>query len=689
MRLGFKFTATMIALSLAVVGAVGFSLLRQASGYVNRLSHDRAMATAREYAEMFGHYFAAYWHTAQTTARLFEQYAAIPEAARRPFINRTLEGILESNPDIFGIWTIWEPDALDGGDAMHLALGTEGTNSAGRFAPYLYRSGGQTRLRAIDGAGGAWQGGHYQAAMGGAPGAVRDPFFVSGAEGQTLAASITATIHSGGRVAGVVGIDFDTGKIQERALSLFPFDNGVTKVFSNNGTIVGQHLYPERIGTNILETELDMGGPYMGELANAVRFGEELYYTHFHPAFQAQMNMYITPIPIGGTATPWSLALVIPRRNITAPVRGLEITALVISIIVIALVIPLAILLSRSLTKPILSVANTLRDISEGEGDLTHTIKESGRDEVGSLAHYFNMTLQKLRRDFSLFSQNASKVSVVVYDLSSMGKEIAATANQQSASVAEILSTMESNKNLSQQVASKTGEVAELAEQTEVLSKRGADLHGANESMMADIWKQNSKVTDEIKNLASVLSRICESVQTIDSIADRTKIIAFNAALEASSAGEAGQRFAVVASEIRRFADNVVESVAEIKARIAELQSASGTLVSEADIGSQAIESGYNRMIEQKEVFANIVDTSQNVAIRSQQISNLSHQQELASSQVFKVLQEISAGVKQFVNATSSAASTADNLSGVAHELKETLARYQTGDKGSEANGGK
>jgi len=288
-----------------------------------------------------------------------------------------------------------------------------------------------------------------------------------------------------------------------------------------------------------------------------------------------------------------------------------------------------------------------------------------------------------LQSNFSIFSQNASKVSNAVYDLSSSAKEITTTANEQSTSVAEIVSSMENNKGLSGQIAIKTTEVAELAAQTENLSQHGANLHDANEQMMADVRKQNSKVVDEIRNLTDVLSRINESVQFIDNIADRTKIIAFNAALEASSAGEAGQRFSVVASEIRRFAVNVVESVSEIKERISELRDASESLISEADIGSNVIDSGYNRMVEQKEVFENIVDVSQNVAVRSQQISNLSKQQDLASGQIFTALKEISAGVNQFVVATGSTSVAADNLKGIAHELRETLARYQAIDRGN------
>jgi methyl-accepting chemotaxis protein len=239
---------------------------------------------------------------------------------------------------------------------------------------------------------------------------------------------------------------------------------------------------------------------------------------------------------------------------------------------------------------------------------------------------------------------------------------------------------MEDNKNLSRQAIIKTEEVAEMMEQTQKLSRRGAELRDINQDMMQDIRDQNAKIIEEIMNLADMLNRIGETIGIIDSIADQTKLIAFNASLEASSSGENGARFAVVAGEIRRFADSVAESTGEIKEKIEELQNASRALIDEADQGSQQIAYGYDRMVEQKTVFENIVEVSENVATRSRQISNLSKQQELASSQIFQALTEISTGVKQFVTATSSTSKTADNLNVLSIELQKTVNEYRTGE---------
>ncbi|MDR1306103.1 MAG: methyl-accepting chemotaxis protein [Treponema sp.] len=320
------------------------------------------------------------------------------------------------------------------------------------------------------------------------------------------------------------------------------------------------------------------------------------------------------------------------------------------------------------------------------ENDLSVTLTGETRDEFGELMTAFDSFLGKLRTAFDSFNENAAMVSSAVFELSSSAREISTTASEQSASVAEILSTMEGNKNLSAQGAAKTQEVAELAARTGELSRRGAELRDTNQEMMGLIQNEHGKIIEEINGLADILARINESIAIIDAIADQTKLIAFNASLEAAAsvdlnaegAGDSA-RFSVVAAEIRRFADNVVDSTTEIKEQIQELRQASQSLTGEANNGMLQIDQGYDRVVKQKEVFEQIVDVSRNVALRSQQISNVSKQQEYATSQIFIALKEISAGVNQFVTATASTSKIADNLNLMSVELQKILAEYRTG----------
>jgi len=386
MKIGFKLTIAMAGISFLVMGSVGIIMLTQARSNIVGSFYAEAMATTKEYAELFGGIFASKWHVAQTTARMLEQYGSMAADSRRPFINRSLEGIVAGNPDVLGVWTMWELDALEGSDVLR--LGTEGAGAGGRFAPYWYRADGEIRMRVLDEF--SLPGLHYPVARISVPGAIRDPSFVYVAGERLLVASITATVHSGPRVVGVVGVDFTMERIQEMALSLFPFGDGITKVFSNNGTVVGHHLYPQNIGASIFDTERDMGGPYIFQLGRAVNMGEELSFMHFHPGFRAWMNMFITPIQIGTTVTPWSVALAIPRATVMAAVRTMGLTALVMGLVLFALIIPAAVFLSRSLTKPVLTVMDAFQDVAAMKDSLKIGIFFMDKDYViqGNYSQY-------------------------------------------------------------------------------------------------------------------------------------------------------------------------------------------------------------------------------------------------------------------------------------------------------------
>jgi methyl-accepting chemotaxis protein len=349
---------------------------------------------------------------------------------------------------------------------------------------------------------------------------------------------------------------------------------------------------------------------------------------------------------------------------------------------IIAVILAFAIILLSMLD--INKSVQTLKSLFKGleNHDLSITLTVNSGDEFGELIIAFNAFQEELRNIFNSFRHSSNIITISVYNLSTSAEEISTTAHEQSASIAEIVGTVEGNKNLSEQMSRKTEDVARLAEQTQQLSQKGAELRDANQEMIQNIRDQNVKIISDIKKLSDKITEISEAIKIIDSIADQTKMIAFNASLEASSSGKSGARFAVVASEIRRFADSVVDSTRGIKLKIGDMQKASQLLIVEANNGSKQIDTGYEQMSKQKAVFENIVETSQNVAIHSQQISNLSKQQEYASAQIFKTLKEISAGIRQFVTATTATSKATENLNEMSNTLMKAIGKYYTGKKG-------
>jgi methyl-accepting chemotaxis protein len=478
----------------------------------------------------------------------------------------------------------------------------------------------------------------------------------------------------------------DPGKITLMMLPMenrLQFNNDRTLVISDMAGIVSNLKGVLASGkdeeeSRVFKTGLDEYETAVGRLTE--QFGSSARMNNPNPVTVADLAGSIAGVnDLGGKL--WILLLDeldgIIKENISVSQWRLT-RYLIFALLAVFLAFGVVILSTLDINKSVKSLNTLFKGLDEN--DLTLTLEVTSADEFGDLMKAFNGFLDILRTTFASFKQSAQMMASSVFDLSSSSKEITATANDQSASVSEIVSTMEGSKNLSEQIAAKTVEVANLAIQTQELSQKGAELRDANQSMMEEIREQNLKIISEIRNLTDMIGRINEAIRIIDGIADQTKLIAFNASLEASSSGESGARFAVVASEIRRFADNVVESTKEIKQKIEEVQSASQILITEANNGSKQIDLGYERMSEQKAVFEHIVENSQNVATRSLQISNLSKQQEHASSQIFTTLKEISAGVKQFVIATSSTSKIADNLNGMSGELKETVNKYRTKD---------
>ncbi|MCL2719825.1 MAG: methyl-accepting chemotaxis protein [Treponema sp.] len=485
--------------------------------------------------------------------------------------------------------------------------------------------------------------------------------FLDAKTGETII-SISRVVFDGqGRDIGVIAVDMLVTKLNEEINRTLVFPEQQIFLLNNKGLYI----------TNPNQQKIMLDN-FFAEKNIEQYYERVLLYDTLH--FQeSNYNFFAATVPYAN----WQLVSMTPDSAIYAEPNNILWNIILLFVLIFAVSIGISIIFTYfMLNRPLKDILKIFKQLNNN--DLNVQLNAVSNDEMGDLMNAMNVFLTRLKSTFNAFNSNTSMVSSAVLELSTSAIEITTTANEQSASVAEIISTMENNKNLTAQASEKTEEVASLAAQTQELSRRGADLRDVNEDMMLDIRNQNAKIIDIIRNLTDMLSRIDESILLIDTIADHTKLIAFNATLEASSSGEAGSRFSVVASEIRRFADNVVASASEIKEKISELQEASKTLLTEANSGTQAIDTGYNRMVEQKEVFESIVDVSQNVAIRSQQISSLSKQQEYASAQVFTALKEISTGVNQFVSATNMTSAAVDKLNNMSLELKETLMKYTT-----------
>lgn len=268
-----------------------------------------------------------------------------------------------------------------------------------------------------------------------------------------------------------------------------------------------------------------------------------------------------------------------------------------------------------------------------------------------------------------------------------MAHSMAASVQEMSSSVTEITSTMEELSASSTQIAEHSGLVADIANQTWEKSKEGSESMRAVISRMDDIRADNQVNLGEIVALGTKSRQISKVMEIINTIADQTKLIAFNAALEASSAGDAGKRFSVVAGEIRRLADNVTNSTGDIETKVQEIQDSISRLVITSEKGGSVITAGLEASTHTARNLDALVDAASQSRNAARQISISTQQQKIASDQVVIALREIVTASAQTAKAIESVSRISNDMSSMSLELSKLIQhfRLKAPDRGASA----
>ncbi len=272
--------------------------------------------------------------------------------------------------------------------------------------------------------------------------------------------------------------------------------------------------------------------------------------------------------------------------------------------------------------------------------------------------------------------ETASGLLDSVQDLTVSSQEISSTSNQQAAAVKEIVSTMEDSDQLARSIASKIEHVTEMTKSTKQVVNNGVTILQDSLSKMQEIQGANTKTISEMKALGNKIESIWDIVNMINGVADQTKIIAFNAELEASSAGEAGKNFQIVASEIRRLADSTVASTNEIKSKIDEIQQSSDNLVTTSEGETLKITEGWDLSKNLEKLFGEIRQSAEITDQSADQIALSINQQVSAFEQILQTLKQISEGIDSFVISTKSTTGAAEKLKEMANNLQSGIEEY-------------
>ncbi len=373
------------------------------------------------------------------------------------------------------------------------------------------------------------------------------------------------------------------------------------------------------------------------------------------------------------------LALEVNKGTILAPVyQSLRVNILITLLSLLMAIVVMAFLINSLVIRPIKSTIVMFRKI--GEGDLTSVLDAkilARTDEIGGLATAAQEMQAKLHILTSAVRSNAGAVQNGAHEISGAVDEQAASSMQMSASVAEITSTMEELSASSTQIAEHSKSVVGIANQTWENSKKGAQAMNVLLGKMEAIQSDNQVSLLEIVELGSKSKEISKVMSIINVLADQTKLIAFNAALEASSAGESGKRFGVVAAEIRRLADSVTDSTSEIETKINQIQDSISRLVITSEKRAGGIADGMDSTTVASGLLGELVGAASQTSSAAQQISLSTQQQHTASNQVVIALREIVAATQHTAKSLQRIAAIGHEMTGSAQELNNQVEEFK------------
>jgi methyl-accepting chemotaxis protein len=335
-------------------------------------------------------------------------------------------------------------------------------------------------------------------------------------------------------------------------------------------------------------------------------------------------------------------------------------------------------LVARMSLDPLSAIVDSVQ--AACQGDIGHKVEVKTKDEIGTLGESYNQMLDLIVYLIRQTQESSKRLAGSANDILSATEQQASGSAEQAASISETTATMEELASTYRQIAENADHVVAMAEGSLTSAENGQHAVANSLSAMEEIKSRTQASANKILALGERSQQIGQVLAIINGIADQTKILALTAAIEAARAGEAGKGFSVVAVEIRKLAESVVDSTAEISSIMTEIQSSANDLVLSTEQELRQVQSGVDLAHTTGESLDKILEVVEQTTIAAKEISAATQQQKSATDQVVKAMREVAAVAQQTAAGSRQVASAAEALSGMARESSQVGSAFQIVD---------
>ena len=599
--------------------------------------------------------------------------------------------LLHQNAALQALGAFFELNAFDGNDAAFADNGFY--KSDGRFVPYVERSDSGFTVRIMhefyDSSSTEW----YDRPMQARAAIMISPFKF----GDKIITTFAVPIIHNDKVVGVINADIDVTALQTK-LENIPgtIRENFKLLCSGDGTIVANGIDASKILKNQFEIN-----PEFKTHFEAIARKETAEQTALSHTSGLMSKFILVPVDVAGVAENWAFISITAISVFTADAkRALILTVAQYVFILLTVVVLLYVLIKRRVSKPLQFTSNALKNIAQGEGDLTVRLPVNGNDEIAELSEYFNQTIAKIGASIRHVGENANTMEEIGNELASNMTETASAVNEISANI----------DGVKQQAMTQAASVTETAATVEEIVRTIKQLNNSIETQAASVAQSSSSVEEMVANIASIgqtlgktdevirslttatgdgkatlvtsntvtqkiaeeSGSLMEASSVIQHIASQTNLLAMNAAIEAAHAGEAGKGFAVVADEIRKLAE---ESSVQGKTITATLKMLSGEIET-LSASSKTVEEKFNAIFTLAE---QVKDMSNRLTEAMQEQENGSKEVLIAIKSINTVTTEVQAGAEEMLKGGEGVAEEMQKLDGLTRVITESMNEMASG----------